>query len=265
MKQNLPWPIAVGSSVFPASGTAYGSCRGSVLWVRCRTGARWCRPHAMLVGLWDDLRGSLCHSTAPWATLQVLEEKPSGLLVASLQAKDPDEGENGTIIYSLIGRSSRAGTSALLCPGAVPWADGCPLPGIPAPPSPSFAPSPVLPPPCFSQPCFPVPAGAWAERFTLHVATGELRTAAVLRRADRAEYIFTVMASDRGTAPRSTSAIVRVQVLLSLHPSSSCPSAIYPSLASWKTPSSYLAAFLPTSSSSTTTFIPGHPLLLLSC
>ncbi|KAJ7418566.1 hypothetical protein BTVI_28721 [Pitangus sulphuratus] len=89
--------------------------------------------------------------------VQVLEEKPSGLLVASLQAKDPDEGENGTIIYSLI--------------------------------------------------------GAWAERFTLHVATGELRTATALRRADRAEYIFTVTASDRGAVPRSTSAIVRVQVL----------------------------------------------------
>ncbi|XP_029821605.1 protocadherin-16 [Manacus vitellinus] len=89
--------------------------------------------------------------------VQVLEEKPSGLLVASLQAKDPDEGENGTIIYSLI--------------------------------------------------------GAWAERFTLHMATGELRTATALRRADRAEYIFTVTASDRGAVPRSTSAIVRVQVL----------------------------------------------------
>nr|XP_009680681.1 PREDICTED: protocadherin-16 [Struthio camelus australis] len=89
--------------------------------------------------------------------VQVLEEKPSGLLVASLQAKDPDEGENGTIIYSL--------------------------------------------------------TGAWAERFTLHVATGELRTATVLRRLDRAEYIFTVTASDRGTVPRSTSAVVRIQVL----------------------------------------------------
>uniref|UniRef100_A0A8B9EFI6 Cadherin domain-containing protein n=1 Tax=Anser cygnoides TaxID=8845 RepID=A0A8B9EFI6_ANSCY len=89
--------------------------------------------------------------------VQVLEEKPSGLLVASLQAKDPDEGENGTITYSLI--------------------------------------------------------GAWAERFTLHAATGELRTATVLRRSDRAEYIFTVTASDRGTVPRSTSAIIRVQVL----------------------------------------------------
>uniref|UniRef100_A0A8C8SDR6 Protocadherin-16 n=1 Tax=Pelusios castaneus TaxID=367368 RepID=A0A8C8SDR6_9SAUR len=74
--------------------------------------------------------------------VQVLEEKPSGLLVASLQAKDPDEGENGTIFYSL--------------------------------------------------------TGAWAERFTLHVATGELRTATVLHRADRAEYVFTVTASDRG-------------------------------------------------------------------
>ncbi|XP_010226080.1 PREDICTED: LOW QUALITY PROTEIN: protocadherin-16 [Tinamus guttatus] len=89
--------------------------------------------------------------------VQVLEEKPSGLLVASLQAKDPDEGENGTIIYSL--------------------------------------------------------TGAWAERFTLHMATGELRTATVLRRPDRAEYVFTVTASDRGAVPCSTSAIVRIQVL----------------------------------------------------
>lgn len=117
MRQNLPWPIAVDCSVFPASGTACGSCWGSVLWVRCRAGARQCRLHAMLGGLWGDLSGSLCHSTAPWALLQVLEEKPSGLLVASLQAKDPDEGENGTIIYSLIGTSSRTGkiSAALPC------------------------------------------------------------------------------------------------------------------------------------------------------
>lgn len=126
MRQNLSWPVAVGSSMFPTSGTAFGSCRGSMLWVRCRPGARWCKPHAMLGGLWGDLRGSLCHSAAPWAMLQVLEEKPSGLLIASLQAKDPDEGENGTIIYSLIGTSSRTGTPVLLYLAA-----GCPLPGIP--------------------------------------------------------------------------------------------------------------------------------------
>lgn len=158
-----------------------------------------------------------------WATWQVLEEKPSGLLVASLQAKDPDEGENGTIIYSLIGMSSRTGKSMLLCLAA----DGCPLPGIPTPHFPSFAPSPALPPPSVLLPAtFPLCAGAWAERFTLHVATGELRTATVLRRAERAEYIFTVTASDRGAVPRSTSAIVRVQVpelLLLLRASSSCP------------------------------------------
>nr|XP_005314807.3 protocadherin-16-like [Chrysemys picta bellii] len=45
------------------------------------------------------------------------------------------------------------------------------------------------------------------------MATGELRTATVLRRTDRAEYIFTVTASDRGTEPRSTAATVRIQVL----------------------------------------------------
>lgn len=48
-----------------------------------------------------------CATADPWAVLQVLEEKPSGLLVASLQAKDPDEGENGTVVYSLIGMSCR--------------------------------------------------------------------------------------------------------------------------------------------------------------
>ncbi|XP_077197129.1 protocadherin-16 isoform X2 [Paroedura picta] len=89
--------------------------------------------------------------------LQVLEEKPAGLLVASLQAKDPDEGENGTVFYSL--------------------------------------------------------AGAWAERFSLHVATGELRTATKLRQADCGEYTFTATASDRGTSPRTTTAAVRIQVV----------------------------------------------------
>ncbi|XP_042316175.1 protocadherin-16 [Sceloporus undulatus] len=89
--------------------------------------------------------------------VQVPEEKPAGLLVASLQAKDPDEGDNGTIFYSL--------------------------------------------------------AGTWAERFFLHIATGELRTATKLRQADRAEYIFTVTASDRGVSPRSATAVVHIQVV----------------------------------------------------
>ncbi|KAG8428858.1 hypothetical protein GDO86_019137, partial [Hymenochirus boettgeri] len=34
-------------------------------------------------------------------SLQVMEGKTSGLFIASLLAKDPDEGENGTVIYSL--------------------------------------------------------------------------------------------------------------------------------------------------------------------
>lgn len=84
--------------------------------------------------------------------------------------------------------------------------------GAHCPGSPHHTPPPSPPPPCFSQQCFPLCAGAWTERFSLHVATGELRTATVLRRAERAEYVFTVTASDRGAVPRSTSAIVRVQV-----------------------------------------------------
>ncbi|XP_018105995.1 protocadherin-16 [Xenopus laevis] len=36
-------------------------------------------------------------------SLQVMEGKKSGMFIASLQAKDPDEGENGTVNYSLTG------------------------------------------------------------------------------------------------------------------------------------------------------------------
>lgn len=84
--------------------------------------------------------------------LQVLEEKPSGLLIASLQAKDPDEGENGTIIYSLIGMNSRTGTPMLLCLADITRADGCPLPGIPTPtPTPTLL-HPALPSLCHAAP-----------------------------------------------------------------------------------------------------------------
>ncbi|KAK6486696.1 protocadherin-16-like [Huso huso] len=89
--------------------------------------------------------------------LQVLEGKPSGTLLGSVQAKDPDEGENGTIYYSL--------------------------------------------------------SGPRAERFSLNPNTGELRLAAPLSRTDRADYTFTVTATDRGSSPQSTSTALRIQVL----------------------------------------------------
>lgn len=34
---------------------------------------------------------------------QVPDRVPPGTLVTTLQAKDPDEGENGTILYTLTG------------------------------------------------------------------------------------------------------------------------------------------------------------------
>ncbi|KAK1169607.1 hypothetical protein AOXY_G8441 [Acipenser oxyrinchus oxyrinchus] len=89
--------------------------------------------------------------------LQVLEGKPSGTLLGSVQAKDPDGGENGTIYYSL--------------------------------------------------------SGPRAERFSLNPNTGELRLAAPLSHTDRADYTFTVTATDRGSSPQSTSAALRIQVL----------------------------------------------------
>ncbi|XP_067889067.1 protocadherin-16-like [Heterodontus francisci] len=91
--------------------------------------------------------------------VQVFEGNPSENLVATLQAKDPDEGENGTVVYSL--------------------------------------------------------SGSWAQQFSLHPTSGELRTAAVLRRPERHEYELTVLASDRGHPSQTTSLAVRVQVLSS--------------------------------------------------
>ncbi|NXX49867.1 PCD16 protein, partial [Tricholaema leucomelas] len=105
----------------------------------------------------DNAPSFLHRAAGPELPLQVLEEKPPGLLVASLQAKDPDEGENGTVVYTL--------------------------------------------------------AGAWSERFSLHATSGELRTAAVLRRSERAEYVLTVTASDCGAQPLRTAATLRLQVL----------------------------------------------------
>ncbi|XP_066555914.1 protocadherin-16 [Amia ocellicauda] len=91
--------------------------------------------------------------------MQMLEGKPSGSLLGSVQAKDPDEGENGTVYYSL--------------------------------------------------------SGPRAERFSLNPNTGELRSSSPLSRTERAEYTFTMTATDRGLPPQSTSATLLVQVLSS--------------------------------------------------
>ncbi|XP_061659458.1 protocadherin-16-like isoform X2 [Syngnathoides biaculeatus] len=90
---------------------------------------------------------------------QVNEGLPSGTVLGTVSAKDPDEGENSTIYYSL--------------------------------------------------------AGSRAERFSLNAATGELRTAAPLRWAERAEYELTVTAADHGTPSLSSACLLRIQVLSS--------------------------------------------------
>ncbi|KAF7701166.1 protocadherin-16 [Silurus meridionalis] len=88
--------------------------------------------------------------------IQMQEGLPAGSLLGTLQATDPDEGENGTIFYSL--------------------------------------------------------SGSRAERFTLNPTTGELRSASILRLAEKAEYSLTVTISDRGAPPQSISSVLRIQV-----------------------------------------------------
>lgn len=47
---------------------------------------------------------SVCLSVLP---SQVMEGLPSGTVLGTVTAKDPDEGENGTVYYSLSGKCSR--------------------------------------------------------------------------------------------------------------------------------------------------------------
>ncbi|MFT7803874.1 protocadherin-16-like [Arapaima gigas] len=105
----------------------------------------------------NDNAPSFSHAQAKRElVMQVTEEQPSGSLLGIVQAKDPDEGENGTVFYSL--------------------------------------------------------AGPRAERFSLNPNSGELRTSTLLNHAERAEYIFTVTATDRGLPTRSSSTTVLIQV-----------------------------------------------------
>ncbi|XP_062309019.1 protocadherin-16 [Osmerus eperlanus] len=89
--------------------------------------------------------------------LQVMEGLSSGSVLGTVTAKDPDEGENGTVYYSL--------------------------------------------------------SGSRAERFSLNPSTGELRSSSPLRRLERAEYTFTVTASDHGAPGLSSTCLHLLQVL----------------------------------------------------
>uniref|UniRef100_A0AAR2J6I9 Cadherin domain-containing protein n=1 Tax=Pygocentrus nattereri TaxID=42514 RepID=A0AAR2J6I9_PYGNA len=96
--------------------------------------------------------------------MQVLEGQPSGVLLGTLTAKDPDEGENGTVFYSM--------------------------------------------------------SGPRAERFSLHPITGELHSSSLLSHAERPDYSFTILATDRGSPPQSSTATLRIQVSLRIVASS---------------------------------------------
>lgn len=121
---------------------------------------------------------------------QVLDRVPPGTLVTTLQAKDPDEGENGTILYTLTGMG--AGWRE---PGSDQSSHG---------------------PLCSSCQNFIFPLclspGPGSELFSLHPHTGELHTAASLVRAERPHYVLTLSAHDQGSPPRSASLQLLVQV-----------------------------------------------------
>ncbi|XP_063060967.1 protocadherin-16 [Engraulis encrasicolus] len=107
----------------------------------------------------NDNAPAFSHSQGRDILIQVMEGQSSGALIGTVQAKDPDEGENGTVVYSL--------------------------------------------------------SGPRAERFSLNPMTGELRSSSPLSHSDRAEYSFTITATDRGQPSQSSSCGLRIQVLSS--------------------------------------------------
>lgn len=110
--------------------------------------------------------------------------------MTTLQAKDPDEGENGTILYTLTGMG--AGRRE---PGSDQSSHGLPCSGC----------QNLIFPLCLSP-------GSGSELFSLHPHTGELHTAASLIRAERPHYVLTLSAHDQGSPPRSASLQLLVQV-----------------------------------------------------
>lgn len=119
-----------------------------------------------------------------------MEGLPSGTVLGAVTAKDPDEGENGTIYYSLSGELSVTFVKAPVTSVS---------PSLPQVPELTFI--PVV-----------SSEGSRAERFSLNSASGELRTASPLRSAERAEYAFTVTAADHGTPGLSSTCQLRIQV-----------------------------------------------------
>lgn len=53
------------------------------------------------------------------------ESQASGVLLGTLQAKDPDEGENGTVFYSLTGILHQDKTTMILWKISSERADSC--------------------------------------------------------------------------------------------------------------------------------------------
>lgn len=143
---------------------------------------------------------------------QVPDRVPPGTLVTTLQAKDPDEGENGTILYTLTGMRAEKGD-----PGSDQGSHGLPCVWLPKPQSFLF-----------------LSPGPGSELFSLHPHTGELHTAESLIRAERPHYVLTLSAHDQGSPPRSASLQLLVQVML--------PFQKPPGLALWVP--SYRSSFL---------------------
>lgn len=121
---------------------------------------------------------------------QVPDRVPPGTLVTTLQAKDPDEGENGTILYTLTGMGQEGGSLGVIRALMACFALAAKTSSFSL---------------CLS-------LGPGSELFSLHPHTGELHTAASLVRAERPHYVLTLSAHDQGSPPRSASLQLLVQV-----------------------------------------------------
>lgn len=121
-----------------------------------------------------------------------MEGLPSGTVIGILTAKDPDEGENGTVYYSLSGKLLNLFNHILYYSLLFNRVYHHSL--------------------NFKFMYASYPKGSRAERFSLNPTSGELRTASPLRFTERSDYAFTVTAADHGTPGLSSSCQLRIQV-----------------------------------------------------
>lgn len=75
-----------------------------IIWGLLGLNREWYICRYRIIHVWWSHAGFITTGCVVFVVFQVQEGLSAGSLLGTLQAKDPDEGENGTIFYSLSGK-----------------------------------------------------------------------------------------------------------------------------------------------------------------